>query len=142
MFVINWVDFKQFYLYFFNSPVSKEQVVKLLWNYCFLNRFFKAFLLNWFKNLGDNLDCFKKGRGPDRIDPPPRCAPEKSLRSKKSSVAKKQPPEVLEAEDCIFWHRGFPVNLQKFCKKTSGWLLLVAGGDFFPHNILTWKTYL
>ena len=36
------------------------------------------------------------------MDPPPRCAPEKSLRSKKSSVAKKQPPEVLEVEACIF----------------------------------------
>ena len=43
----------------------------------------------------------KKGRGPDPLDPPPRCMPEKSLKSKKSSVAKKQPPEV-EAEACIF----------------------------------------
>ena len=39
--------------------------------------------------------------GQDPLGPPPRCASEKSLKSKKSFVAKKQPPEV-EAEACIF----------------------------------------
>ena len=48
------------------------------------------------------MDCFKKGQGPDPLDPPPRCSPEKSLKAKKSFVAKKQPPEVLEAEASIF----------------------------------------
>ena len=54
------------------------------------------------------------------------------------------------------YHRCFPVNFVEFlrtsfCQKTSKWLLLVAGGDFFPVifpliklicNISTCKTYL
>ena len=67
--------------------------------------------------------------------------PEKSLKSKKSSVAKKQPPEV-EAEACIFINKE--TLTQVFSCEFSEILpenlwVTASGGAFFPHNILTWK---
>ena len=42
--------------------------------------FFKKFLLNWFKNLRAQFGLYqKKGRGPDPLDPPTKCAPVFSL---------------------------------------------------------------
>ena len=43
--------------------------------FCFLNWFFRVFLLNWFKNLKAQFGLNQKGQDPGPLDSPPRCAP-------------------------------------------------------------------